>query len=247
MSLKPSKEFKTAIIIILVLTIVFSYNDNNPKFIPQLWLANFFLIFLLTALSFFAILLAYKLAAYYYESQAQVRLAYITRLWFAREAELKRGPLSNKGIKKIYLGIILAVFLALISFGRFFLTLIYSFDSTTSRIGHRWRVVTQFQEAVISSAGLFASLLLLLFFTLLHIRQGVTINTWLIIWNLVPIGTLPGGKIFFGSRTYYTLILSFFVLTLFLLPYIPIILAIIIAVILALAIAFFFFKKVEYS
>jgi len=242
-----SSETKSIIAIIAVLTIIFSFNDGNPKFIANLWLKNFFYVLLLSSISFLTLVLGYKLAARYYESKATIRLAYIQRFWFSREAEIKKIEVAGKKVQRLYLGVFLAIFAMLVSAGKFFFTAFYTFDSSTSRLGHRWRNVTNFEEAIISFSGLIASLILLMLFKLSSIDKGITILTWLILFNLLPLSNLPGGKIFFGSRVLYILTIILFAFILFLLPLIPLAITIPLSIIIALSIAYFYFRYIEYG
>jgi|SRR3989344_9090119 len=247
MSLKLSGNIKSIIITILVLTIVFAFNDGRESLMLALWLKNFFYILLLTSISFLVLFLGFKLAAKYYDGDIEIRLSYITRFGFARGAQMEEIKIGKKiKVRRIYLGIIVSLLTTLLSYGKAFFTQIYSFETESNRLGHRWRNITQFQEAIIVIAGLAASLILLVIFKSMHIEKGVLINTWLIAWNLLPLGNLPGSKIFFGSRTLYVLAVAFFGFTLFLLPVLPITITILLALLFALTITIFYFTKIEY-
>ncbi|HLC62703.1 MAG TPA: hypothetical protein VJJ21_00115 [Candidatus Nanoarchaeia archaeon] len=245
-SKNSSKEPIAIIITIAVLTLIFSFNDGNPKFIWNLWLRNLAYVFILVSISFLAFVFSCKLLAYYYESKVEFRLAYISRVWFNKQATMERKEVP-KLIRKIPLGVILAIFAALASSGKFFLTSIFSFDSSTSRLGYRWRNVTQLEEAKIAFSGLFALLLLLSVFSLLSLSKGVIIATWLIVWNLLPLPNLPGGKIAFGARTLWVLTVILMGVSILLIPIITPLIVIPLAIILSLIFALFYFRYVEYS
>lgn len=243
-----SKEYKTLLLLIFLLSIVFGFNDNAAKFTISHWLKNFLYVFLLTAFTLTISLLGYKLAARYYESQVSLRFAHITRFGFSRTSELERVNIpGRKKIRSIYLGLLIAMLATLLSNGKVFFTALYSLETSTSRVGHRWRNLTQMQEAIIAFTGLLFLLLLIPFFSLLHLEKAILIATWLIIWGLLPIGHLPGGKIFFGSRIFYLFTAIFFALSLFLIPLLQAYITLPAAGIIAALLAFFYFKQVEYG
>ena len=192
-------------------------------------------------------LLGCKLAARYYESEVSLRFSHITRFGFSRTSELERVNIpGKKKIRSIYLGVLIAMLTTLLSNGKVFFTALFSLETSTTRLGHRWRNPTQMQEAVIAFTGLLFLLLLIPFFSLLHLEKAILIPTWLIIWGLLPLGHLPGGKILFGSRIFYLFAAIFFGLSLFLIPLLPAYSTIPAAGLIAAVLAFFYFKQVEY-
>ena len=233
-----SKENKTIILTILVLTLVFGFNDGKQTLTLESWLSNLIYVLFISIVSFLAMVLGYKLAAKRYNARAEIDIAGIQNFGLRQSSQLK---------KRIPLGIILALVLMLLSSGKMFFTAIASVKTSANRIGHRFHNITFFEEAVVAGAGITMVFILLLIFKALNLQQGVTVTLWLIIWNLLPFGNLAGGKMFIGSRTLYILAIAFFVFVFLLLPVLPSILSVILAVIFASAIAIFYFKKVEMS
>jgi len=251
-SSKLSKENKIIIAIVILITIIFAFNDNKPDFSISNWLLNFVYVLLLSIISFLVVLLGYSLASKYFHTKTTIGISQLYRAGIERGREIGRTGfrkyrLEKTPLKKIPLGIIIAILVTLFSNGKFFFTAFYSLDTDTKRIGYRFKNTTNLEHALIATAGIAASFILLFIYNVIGIEKGVTIITWLITWSLLPIANLPGGKIFMGSRTLWILVVTFSIFALLLVPILPTILTIVLALIFALALTIFYFKQIEYK
>ena len=244
--LKLSKELKHVLIIVLVLTIVFAFNDGASTFIFKTWGSNFIYVLILVLITVVVNLFGYKFAAKQYQSKAVYKLWDIEQLWFKKKWGIKKlwlkKTLPIKKTGNFYFGIILAIIITLMSAGTAFFTAISTFSITeTKKLGRRFSKLEESEEGKIALIGLMANVILLMVFQVLSIDKGVSINSWFILWHILPISDLPGSKIFFSSKTLYIFVIVFFLLFLLLLSVVNLLFAIILAILFTIFIAIFYF------
>jgi hypothetical protein len=235
--LNSSKETKTLFIAVIVLTLIFAFNDNKPSFILSNWLLNLFLVFFLVIVTLLVHIAGTKLAANYFDQEAEFKFWHIKQFYFTAKRHL---PMPFP------VGIIIGLFFTLISSGTAFFTAITTFEiSNQKRIGRAFPNVSEQQIAFICFWGIFANLVLLMFFKFINIQQGVLINSWFIIWNLLPVTDLMGSQMFFSHRILYLFFLFFIIIFLLLISFIslPFTLVISILISIILIIIFFYFRE----
>lgn len=239
-------ESKHLIVTVLVLTLVFGFNDKRATFEYLPWFSNFIQIFVLATITILTHELAHKLAARYFNVECEHRVWSIHKYWFSKATSIERIKFFGKHIKSFPLGIFIAIFLMLISYGKLFFSAVSTFviNETTERRAGRWRQsVTEYQVAIIAIAGIFANLILLFIFNILGIQEGVLINSWFILFNLLPISTLTGAKIFYNSIPIYIFIVLFSILCILLVPFLSMFLTIILATITAVFFSILYLRK----
>src|SRR3989344_3555440 len=251
-SLKLSKENKTIIAIIILIAIIFGFNDKKESFTFSAWIINFIFVLFISAISFLVTLLGYYLASKYFHSTTSVAISQLERLGIQESAEIARVGFRNLRLKrtplrKIPLGIIIAVLVTLISNGKIFFTAFYSLKTESKRIGYRFKYTSNLEEGLIAFTGLISLFILLFIFNIINLEKGTQVTTWLIIWQLLPIANLPGGKMLMGSRTLWILAVSFSLFALLLIPVLHVALTIFLSVLFALAVTILYFKQVEYK
>lgn len=232
------KEFKTILIIILILTFIFGYNDNKPSFILKDWLLNLIYVFILVSLVVLVNIFGYKLAAKYFDAKIEMKI------WNSSKFE---GKFSLKKLGNYIFSPVLPILLTLFSNGKIFLTTIATFDiKDYSVFGRKFPKLTYFNHGLIVIAGLFFNFILMIFFKILMLEKGILINSWFILWNLLPLSQLPGSKIFFASRVMWIFTLIFFITNILLIQNLPVLSAIILSFFFSIVLAIIYFYFVEY-
>ncbi len=240
-SLKFSGEILDSLIVIILLTLIFAYNDRKDVTTLGSWLINLFRTFIIVAISIKALILGYKLAAKYY------RVSLNFNLWKIQESEKKISLKAFHIPLPTYLGQITALIITLITSGLQYLTAISSFSLDTKRIDRKYKYIRDHEASRITIAGLLSSFIALIFFMLLESETGVLVNTWIIIGNLIPFSTLPGNYIAMHSRTTYIFTASIAGIFLILIGFLSVKVALILALIAALILTLVYFRHIEYG
>lgn len=207
-------ELSEAVIIIkiiLLLTLIFGFNDGRERFIFNYWITNLFLVFLVVSLVVLLNIFGLKLAAKYYGTEIKMKT------WNSQK--FKNANTITKKLFLIYNTPILNVIAALLSNGRIYLTNVLSFDYRKEVLGRKFQYLTYFNIAVIVFFGLLFNLILMWVFKVFNFDLGLKISFWFILFNLVPISELYGSKILAGSITFYIFCLIFFVMNIVLLQF----------------------------
>ncbi len=207
-------ELSEAVIIIkiiLLLTLIFGFNDGRERFIFNYWVANLFLVFLIVSLIVLFNVLGLKLAAKYYGTEIKMKT------WNSQK--FKNAGTITKKLFLIYNTPILNVIVALLSNGRIYLTNVLSFDYKKEVLGRKFQYLTYFNIAVIVFFGLLFDLILMWIFKVFNFDLGLKISFWFILFNLAPISELYGSKILAGSVTFYIFCLIFFIMNIVLLQF----------------------------
>ncbi len=208
------RELIHFVISILILSLVFGWNDGKSTFDVAYFLANFLKIIILVTLTLLVHELGHKLTARFYDAETEYELITLERIWF-------KGKLK----KPIPVFPIVAVFLAIVSKGQLFFTGIAKTKILTQskrRVGRKFIELTGYEEALILFSGPLANILLILLLTILGRMLGtnfptfITINLFVALWYMVPLPGFDGNGIYFGSRFFYIFGLAFLVLALLL-------------------------------
>ena len=246
-SLKSSKEIKSLIYVIIVLSIVFGFNDGSSGFVFSDWFGNFILTLILVAVVVLTFFVGMKVASKLFNYEIEFSIWKLKKYWFSRWAKF---PLKLRDFKvnNMHLGTILALFFTLASNGALFFTAIFTFFVKEKlKIGKYMPYLKNSTESGIALISIVFVFLLIILFKILNIQEGLVIGSWFIIWNLLPIGPLIGSKIFFNSRTLYFGILVFTILFLSTVSVIPWLIGLIIAVLFAVIGMIVYFWKFEYG
>lgn len=223
------EELKHFIFAIIILILLFGIAYPNKI------LAGLIVIILIYSIN----LLGYKLGARYFNSEA------LFTIWGVRH--FQKGRFKQQA-KSLFNGPIIAIILFIASAGQIFFTAISTFKLIHGqRLGKKMQYISEYETALISSLGLLFVLILTLIFDILNIRVGVFIGTWFLLFNLIPFSDVAGAKIWFGSRTLYTMMLVLTVITLFLLGIANIGVTILTALLAASLIGIIYFYFIEYK
>lgn len=235
---KSSREFISIIVIILILTLIFGFNDDKPSFVLKDWLLNLVYVFVLVSLTVLFNTLGYKLMAKYLGTAIEVKI------W---NYERFQGKFSLTKIGNYILSPVLPILITLFSNGKIFLTTIGTFDIKDYNVfGRKFPKLTYFNHGLITVGGLFFNFILMLVFKTFSLDKGILINSWFMVWNLLPLPHLPGARIFFASRTLYVFSLIFFIANILLIQNLSVIAAIITSLFLSTLLAVVYFYFLEY-
>lgn len=242
------KEVKQLLISAVILGFVFGFDDGAETFKLSFWLFNFVIVTIIVGLSIFGREFIKKLIAKRKNCTTEYEIWWLKRFGFKSGSKFK-----NVGLKKgIPLFSILAVMFSFVSLGKIFFTAIGKTDVKSvksHRVGRKFIEVTNYEEAVILLSGIVFNLLLVLIFNAVNLyplNLIFIINFWLVIYNMLPIPPLDGGKIFFNSILVYIFGLAFIILA-FGLKDLNVIFNIVLSVIIAFVLLFIFYYFGEYK
>jgi len=193
---------------ILVLTIIFGFDDGTKVFVLNNWLMNLLKIFCFVLVSILFRELIIKIFAKRHDAFCEYETWNIKKVWFGGHGNLSKG---------VPFGIILSIILTIGSAGKAFFTAIgiHNFnENKTARLGRKYPTLNYFEEAQIASIGIISSLFLAVFVLLLGsifdftTKQFISINFYIALFNMIPFSNLDGAKIFFGSLFLYIFVYS---------------------------------------
>jgi len=207
--LSELSEIWTIIKIILLLTLIFGFNDNREEFVFSSWFTNLIITCILVSLIFLIHVFGLKLAAKYYGTELKMKI------WNSQK--FKAVKTFSKKLLLIYTTPILNILVMLFSNGRIYLSSVFSFDVKKETLGRKFQYLTYFNIANIVFFGLLFNLILMWIFKLINFDLGLKISFWFILFNLLPVSELPGAKILAGSVTFYIFNVIFFLANILLL------------------------------
>ncbi len=237
--LSGSSESIAIIKIILILTLIFGFNDNAEKFIFSNWIVNLFLIFCVVALVVLIYILGLKLAAKYQGTKLEIKI------WNSHK--FKDALTFGKKALLVYSTPILNVLVTILSNGKIFLASVMSFDTDMNVVGKRYQYLNFFSISMIVFFGLLFSLILMWIFKLFEFDLGLKISFWFILFSLLPISELPGAKLLAGSVTFYVFNLIFFVVNIFLLQLTSSLAALFVSLMFSIVLATLYFVFFQYN
>jgi len=250
-SLISSRELKHSLWVVIILTLIFAFNDGRDTFMWGYWFGNFFSVLILVAITILAHMIGAKLAANKLGQEAELEIVSARGIKFnilgARIDEKFNWNIFGFKIRYIPFGAIIGLLFTLMSYGTFYLTAVSTIVvNKIPRIGKGFSIYEN-KEALIYFWALVANLIMVVFFNSINVRMGVVINSYFVLWNLLPMPGLLGSKIFFNNKTLYVFFLVFVIFFLLFVTKINLILLIIFAAIIAFLIMMLWFFKKEYK
>jgi len=223
------RELSYLAIVTFVLTFVFAFNDNRDVFVFSYWITNFIKVFVLVGISVFIHDLAHDLAAKRYGFISEYRIWGLKKFGLSRKERYPKtiNLFGKKFTLNVFpIGIVIAIFLTLISNGKLFFTAISSYGlmiKKSHRIGRKYIEVTDFQEAKIALAGPMANILLAIILSIFN-SSGVfstliLINSLMPVFDMIPFPGLDGSKVFWGSKPLFIFSFLFILSSAILLKY----------------------------
>lgn len=198
------KEILTILLAAIILGLVAAFPDTSLTISSIVY----FLIILVLNVA------AKKAIAYYLESDAE------TKFWEIYNYGFKQGSHFKKPVPMVWWPIILS----LISIGYIVWMPILEFDvqprveRATKRHGlYRFTNMTDWDISLIASAGILMNLILAIICYITGFEVLAKLAIYFSLWSLVPISSLDGSKILFGSKLLYVIdlviVLIFFLFT----------------------------------
>ncbi|MBI2667301.1 M50 family metallopeptidase [Candidatus Woesearchaeota archaeon] len=208
------KELKHFVITIFFVTLALAFDDKNPEFILSSWIKNFIIIFLLATITVLVHYIGHKLLAYRYKVRIEHRVMTTSHFYITHFFSVKTKPIP--------LGIIASLFVAFASLGKMFFIAIESFivhPDKHRRVGFRYQNLTDYELAIIASAGPLSNLIFALILKMMGLSSLnglIYINLFYALFHMIPFSTLDGCKIFFSSFPLYIFSLFLILATLLL-------------------------------
>ena len=239
-------EIRTLFIAALVLGLLFGYDDGQANFQLSYWITNVIIMIILALFSLIMYVAGHKVRAKKFGCESSIHIWSMSRFSYAASSHLK-GP-----IKAIPLGVIIPLLLIFLTQGAW---KVATFTSTTiksisaRRLGREFRRVTEFEEAQIALAGPLTALLVAFIAKILMpsfpvMQHLMVINLYLAMFNMLPIPTLDGVKIYFGSPLMFTFFFVMILGAFFFLSTLSVLSTIIFAFIIALAAVLVHYNRV---
>lgn len=211
MKIINKKEIGAIVLTVLVLGIVFGFDDNTKSFVFSYWIKNFLFVLGLVVISLLINILVVKYFAYRHDCISEYKIWTVKRFGFKRWERFD-GTGTGKALKGIPFGIMLAFLFTLLTNGLLYFTAIGEHDITikkTARTGRKHLELGGYEEAIIQLAGPLTHIALMILGMALglafkaNIGMFVTINFFMALFLMLPFSSLAGAKIFFGSRNLY--------------------------------------------
>lgn len=208
MGIFSEREVKYLGITILILTLVFGFNDNANVFEISHWINNFVLVFIAVTISFLAAHFFHKFVAKKYFAISKYELWNVKRFGFAphmRTRIMKREFVLPAGI-------IFPLLISIMSNGLWYFPLVGTYEleeERAKRTGKIFNKLSGYERAIIYLASPLTNLVLFFIFLFLERTTGInfsvfiTANMWMALFALLPIPGLIGAEIFFGSLPFY--------------------------------------------
>jgi len=245
------KEVNSLIIGVIILGFIFGFDDGQEIFIASHWLANFFRFLLIAAISLLIHVIAHKITANKFGATIEYENWSIRRYWFSKKANFPLEVLGVKllPIKKLPIGIVLALLFAFTSLGKIIFATIESIkikSDRIKRIGKQFPELTDFETAIIGVSGPLISLFLALLFKSFNtpiLEPFIKVNYVIALYTMIPFPGLDGAKILFGSKGVYVLSLVFIIMSIALIMVTGIAMAIFLSIITALILFLIYLYK----
>lgn len=251
MSWYTKREKKHILFTIIMLALVFAFNDKRETFELSYWLANLVKVLIIVAVSIILHDLAHKLLAARYGFHAE------HRTWGIRGFSWKNEPSFPKQVtflgKKLEidslpLGAVLGLLVMVFSNGKLYFAALEKYDliiERISRFGKKFVNVTDYEEAKIAIAGPLVNVSLAIILSFFGntglLADAAFINALIAVFHMLPLPGLDGFKVLMGSIPLYIFSVAFMAGVAFLIKLISPVIALALAGVLAVLFAFLFF------
>tara|TARA_Y100000034_G_scaffold49130_1_gene60734 strand:- start:231 stop:863 length:633 start_codon:yes stop_codon:yes gene_type:complete len=181
-------ETITVILAAVILAVAYSFRDTSLF----LWVAVSFLIIIVLNV------LAKKISAYYFEAKAKTKFWGWYQYGFASRSHFK------KPLPMLWLPIVLSFFTkGILNF--WFGILEFDIKPKTERVSrrhglYRFSEMTDWHIALIATAGIIINLIAAAIGYFAGFETFAKLSIWFAAWSLIPLSSLDGSKIFFGSK-----------------------------------------------
>jgi Zn-dependent protease len=172
--------------------------------------------------------LGQKFTALFYDCSTESRLWTVKQFSFAKSAHFRFD---------FPMWAMLPVFAVIFSFGLIKWLAVTTFEACPlpARVHRKYAELTEFDLGLIAVGGLFFNALLAIISQAFGYNEFAMLNLYFILFNLIPVSTLDGGKIFFGSVMLWVFSAVFAVIMIILLGNVSVLATIAAAIALAIA------------
>jgi hypothetical protein len=245
-----SKDTKTIILSIFLLTLLFAFNDKKEEFVFSSWVSNFFFTAIIASSILLFNFIGAVLTARWFGEKIHPKIFGSSR--FPRKEADEEDESGNTFSKTaegylclFFLTPIFPILLLLLSNGAVILPLVYTFEKKiTKKVGCAYSYLEERHLSAIAMVSMMGNLLLLSIFKILNFPAGVWMSSWFIFWNLLPTPNLIGSKMLAGSRLGYIFFFLFSILFILLINVISL-WAVLPALVIALMLALWYFIRKE--
>jgi len=185
-------------IILVTSALVLGYLPHFSGFTWNAWITSSVIALLVLTIN----AVGYKIAARFFDSHAELQHWTISRYGFYREKYFNR-PFP--------IWAFLPIGLVLITFGAAKWLAVTTFETSPLILRERraFSRVSEWDTALVAIGGIFLTLVGAFLGRLWGFDEFAKLSLWFAIFNLVPLGNLPGSKIFFGSKFLWVFFLVF--------------------------------------
>ncbi|MFH1248876.1 MAG: hypothetical protein V1660_01885 [archaeon] len=154
--------------------------------------------------------IAKKIAAYKLGCEIEMEPWQAKRYWFYESAHIRYG---------IPMWVVWPIFMVWASLGLVWWLVVMTFEvyATRARVGRKFAELTEWDIALIASAGIVTNLVVAVIFAARGDITFAYMNLWFVFFNLIPFPAYDGGKIFFGEALFYVFIATISLIVIFLL------------------------------
>lgn len=224
------KEAETFLVVLLVLTVIFSFPNRDP--------------FLVLAVTFFVLLLSLvftKMAGHKYGVESELTLWVIKRYYPSQSKRLPKKVLGQT-IYSFPAGVFFPLLFSLFTKGFFPFSLVSSYKQVeTHRMGTLRSHLMEWEHAKIIFLGLAPLIVLIPFLNALSLIVPVFIVTFFVVGQLIPLPGSNGLILLFSSPTLYVFTAALFFSMIALLQVINIILILTLAITFAVLVTGFYY------
>jgi len=222
------------LIVLITSALVLGYLTQFPQFAITGWLMASSLALLMLAVNTFG----YKVAARFFDSNAEIHHWNIYRYGLNSTRNLKH-PVPAWAI--LPLGLIFITW----GWAKWLAVTIFDVVPLKLRARRVFSRVSEWDAALIGISGLFLNILLAFASKLLGYPDFARLNLYFVLFNLIPLGTLTGNRIFFGSKYLWIFAAIFTLAVLVLMDMTTLIGVIALAILLALGAVGLFYSLIE--
>ena len=196
------------------MSLIFGFDDKQPKLDLAYWLFNFLTILLFTTVSLGLHIYAQKRLAKVYGCKVILDLWKLKRIITARK-DIKIKLTKKLSITYIPIGIILSILTYILSSGQIFFAAITSIETKITkayRIGKKYVNLTDIESAKIAVVGPLVNIFLALLASQIPSQIAkplIIINLAMAVSYMLPLPGIAGGTVFFGSKPLYIASLAF--------------------------------------
>lgn len=201
---------KKEITSIVIITIILAFSITLIQSM-ELFLSTLLFVFLIILIN----IIAKKIVGYYFEAEVETKLWEMKRHGFFGVLSKGFYHPSKKFKQAIPLGAIIPIIVKVLSLGyiNWLASLTFDVKAKKYRAAKRhgfysFSEVTEFHIGLIASAGIIANLFFATIGYLIGATEFARLNIYYAFFNMIPLSSLDGNKIFFGSLIIWSFLAS---------------------------------------